>query len=76
MAITASEGRTFLARLLVEFGEDYHACGRILRQLRVAFPGIDWDTELSGRATASAAFQASGLSIAWWVAEVIRLSRL
>ena len=74
MAITLAEARQFLVALIVEFDEDYHGQARILRVLRAQFPAVDWPAELRARAKASARFAASGLSVDWWVDEVVRLS--
>jgi hypothetical protein len=74
MAITLTEARAFLVALLLEFREDYQAQARIFRVLVAQFPGVDWPTELRARAQANAAFAASGLSVDWWVNEVVRLS--
>lgn len=76
MAITTTEGRTLLQSLLVANGEDYYSMARTMKVLRQTFPAIAWNTELSGRAAADTRFQQSGLSINWWVAEVIRISDL
>ena len=75
MAITLTEGRTFLGAVLAEYGTDYGGAARLLRVLRTAFPAVDWETELRTRARSHPAFAALGLSVDWWVDEVIRLSR-
>lgn len=74
MALSLTEARQFLTALFLEFGEDYNAQARILRVLRAQWPGVDWASELRTRARASAVFAASGLSVDWWVDEVLRLS--
>lgn len=74
MAITLTEGRAFVAAVVAEYGTDYPAIGRLLKVLRVAFPAVDWEAELRSRARVHPAFLALGLSIDWWVDQVVRLS--
>lgn len=74
MAITLTEGRNLLGAIVTEYGADCASVGRLLRVMRAAFPAVDWNTELRTRARSTAAFTALGISVDWWVDEVIRLS--
>lgn len=72
MAITPVERNAFVRALLLAFGEDYSALGRLVHYLRLELPGVDWPTTLATIANAWQPFQDSGLSVDWWVAEVMR----
>jgi hypothetical protein len=74
MALTVSERNALVKALLDEFGEDYPNMGRIIRAFRTVFPAVDWATLLTNIASSYQPFAASGLSVDWWVAEVLRYS--
>ena len=74
MAVTAADRDLLVTTLLETFGEDYNGYARLLAKLELRFPLITWRARLAVLAAAHAPFQASGLSIAWWVAEVGRLA--
>ncbi len=72
MAVTPSERNAVVRALLEAFGEDYGAMGRLVHYLRLELPGLDWPTTLSTIASNWQPFIDSGLSIDWWVNEVLR----
>lgn len=72
MAITPTERNALVGCLLNAIGEDYPAMGRLVYYLRLEFPALDWENTLTSIATTHQPFIDSGLSIDWWVTEVIR----
>lgn len=72
MAITPAEGNALVTCLLLALGEDYPAMGRLIYHLRLQLPAVDWETVLTNIASTHQPFIDSGLSIDWWVAEVLR----
>jgi hypothetical protein len=70
--LNANEGNAVVTAFLNAFGEDYGAMGRLVYYLRLAMPGFDWAGFLADRAANHQPFIDSGLSIDWWVTEVIR----
>ena len=72
MAINPSERNALVRSLLLAFGEDYQAMGRLVHYLRLELPAVDWPTTLANIAAAWQPFIDSGLSIDWWVNEVMR----
>jgi len=72
MAINAAERNALVRSLLSAFGEDYDAMGRLIYYLRLELPAVDWPTTLATLAANWQPFIASGLSIDWWVNEVMR----
>lgn len=74
MALIAADRDLLVTTLLETFGEDYFGYARVLAKLETRFPLITWRARLGVLAPAHAPFIASGLSIAWWVAEVSRLA--
>lgn len=74
MAVSNAERRLVILALLAEFDEDFATVARFIRALRTATPGVDWSGELGTQARTWQPFIARGLSIEWWLAQVIRLS--
>lgn len=72
MAITPTERNALVRCLLSAFGEDYSAMGRLVYYLRLELPAVDWPTVLANIASNWQPFIDSGLSIDWWVNEVMR----
>ena len=72
MAINNAEKNALVRAILLAFGEDYQAMGRLIHYLRLDLPAIDWPTTLATIAASWQPFIDSGLSIDWWVSEVIR----
>ena len=72
MAITPAEGEAIVDAVLDAFGEDYPTMGRLIYHLRLALPSVNWEALLASRAATHQPFIDSGLSIDWWVTEVIR----
>ena len=72
MAITIPERNALVRVLLSAFGEDYSDMGRLIYYLRLELPAVDWPTTLATIAANWQPFRDSGLSIDWWVAEVLR----
>ena len=72
MAINAAERNALIRSLLSAFGEDYSAMGRLIYYLRLELPAVDWPTVLATIAANWQPFIDSGLSIQWWVNEVMR----
>ena len=70
MPVSNAERRAVVVALLNEFDEDYATVARFVRALRAATPGVNWSAE----ARLWAPFIARGLSIQWWVDQVVRLS--
>lgn len=72
MAINAAERNALVRCLLSAFGSDYDAMGRLVYYLRLELPAVDWPTVLATLASGWQPFIDSGLSITWWVNEVMR----
>lgn len=72
MAITTAERQAIMRAVLLAFGEDYQAMGRLVHFLRLQAPTIDWPAVLTTMASAWQPFIDSGLSVTWWVNEVLR----
>jgi hypothetical protein len=72
MAINAAERNAFVRSLMSALGEDYSTMGRLVYYLRLELPAVDWPTVLATIATNWQPFIDSGLSIDWWVNEVMR----
>jgi len=72
MAISNAERNALIRVLLSAFGEDYDAMGKLVYYLRLELPAVDWPTYLATIASTWQPFIASGLSIQWWVNEVMR----
>ncbi len=72
MPLNASEGNTIVTAFLLAFGEDYSSMGRLVYYLRLGMPTFNWAAFLADRAANHQPFIDSGLSIDWWVAEVMR----
>ena len=72
MAITPTERNALVRSLLLAFGEDYQAMGRLVHYLRLELPAVSWPTVLGTIAATWQPFIDSGLSIDWWVSEVER----
>jgi hypothetical protein len=72
MAISPAERNAFVRCLLSAFGEDYQAMGKLIYYLRLELPAVDWPTVLATIATNWQPFADSGLSVTWWVNEVMR----
>lgn len=74
MSVTNAERRLVVLALLAEFDEDAAVVARFVRALRNAAPGIDWAGELDTQARAWRPFTDRGLSIDWWLEQVVRHS--
>jgi len=72
MAITPAERNALIRCLLSAFGTDYESMGRLVYYLRLELPAVDWPTVLATIAANWQPFIDSGLSIQWWVNEVMR----
>ena len=72
MAISPAERNALIRVILSAFGEDYQAMGRLVHYLRLELPAVDWPTVLATIAATWQPFITSGLSIQWWVNEVMR----
>lgn len=72
MAITASERNAIVRCILSAFGEDCAAMGKLVHFLRLQLPGVDWPAVLTTMASNWQPFIDSGLSVTWWVNEVLR----
>lgn len=72
MAITIPEKNALVRCILSALGEDYPAMGRLIYYLRLELPAVDWPITLGTIAAAWQPFIDSGLSIDWWVNEVMR----
>lgn len=72
MAITATERNAVVRCLMLAFGEDCAAVGKLVHFLRLELPAVDWPTTLTTIASSWQPFRDSGLSITWWVNEVMR----
>jgi hypothetical protein len=70
--LSTAEQRGAIDGLLKVAGEDTSQAGVILNYLQTVLPTFGWATLLATRAAIWAPFLASGLSINWWVTEVIR----
>ena len=74
MAITTAERNAIIRSIMLAFGEDTGAMGRLIHFLRLEVPAIPWPTVLTTIATNWQPFRDSGLSITWWVNEVMRIA--
>lgn len=74
MAMTATEKNAIVRALMLSFGEDTGAMGRLVHFLRLEAPTVDWPAVLTTLATNWQPFRDSGLSITWWVNEVLRIA--
>jgi hypothetical protein len=72
--LSTAERNAVIDAVLVISGEDYQTAARALRLLQGSLSAIPWATILASRAAIYAPFISSGLSINWWVAEVLRLA--
>jgi hypothetical protein len=72
--LSQAEQRGAIDGIFQACGEDYQRAAVILFYLRTVLPAFTWDSLLTTRALLWAPYVASGLSIAWWTAETIRLS--
>jgi hypothetical protein len=70
--LSQAEQRAAIDGLLKSAGEDASEAGAILNYLQTVLPTFGWAALLGTRAAIWAPFLASGLSINWWVSEVIR----
>lgn len=70
--VTPLERNALVTCLLLALGEDYPAMGRLIYYLRLQLPAVDWQDALTTIAASHQPFIDSGLSIDWWVAEVLR----
>jgi hypothetical protein len=74
MAITATERQAIVRALMLSFGEDTGAMGRLIHFLRLEAPAVDWPAVLTTLANNWQPFRDSGLSTTWWVNEVLRIA--
>ena len=72
MAISPAERNTIVRILLSAFGEDYQTMGKLVYYFRLELPALDWPTTLATIAASWQPFADSGLSVTWWVNEVMR----
>ena len=72
MAVSNADRDALVNTLFAAFGEDYVGMGRLLAALETNFPAIAWRTRLGALAPSYAKYLSSGLSIAWFTAEVGR----
>jgi hypothetical protein len=64
-----------ICHVLFDFvGEDYMLAARILAKLETRFPTVQWRTRFAAIMATRPEYTASGLSQAWWRAEVARLA--
>jgi len=75
MAINAADARQLARVILLAYGEDVQTIANMLRPLRQEWPTIAWIGELTTVTQNWQPFLDSGLSIAWWLNEVDRLSQ-
>jgi hypothetical protein len=74
MALTTAD-RDLLIHTIYDFvGEDYMLAARILARLETRFPAVAWRARFAAIMPARTEYTESGLSIAWWQAEVVRLA--
>lgn len=74
MPLNVSERNALVRAILLAFGEDYQAMAKLIHFLRLELPAVDWPTVLATLAASWQPFIDSGLSITWWVNEVMRLA--
>lgn len=72
MAINPAEGNALVRCFLSAFGTDYQAMGKLVYYLRLELPAVNWPVILATIASSWQPFIDSGLSIDWWVNEVMR----
>jgi hypothetical protein len=67
--------RDLVVHVLLDFvGEDYMLAARILAKLETRFPAVLWRSRFAVLMATRPEYTASGLSLAWWQAEVVRLA--
>lgn len=74
MAITTSERNAIGRSILLAYGEDVWAMGKLVHYLRLELPAVAWTTVLTTAGSSWQPFRDSGLDITWWVSEINRIA--
>ena len=74
MALVSSDIDLVCHTLLDLTGEDYFLASRLLDKLERRFPAVAWRTRFHAILLTRPDYTTTGLSVAWWEAEVVRLT--